>query len=187
MKIEPLQISGCYKITPRIIADHRGEFIKTYVESGFKEAGLCTSYKEEFFSRSTHHVLRGMHFQVPPNQYVKLVSCLTGRVRDVLLDIRIGSPTYGHCEILELCSEDATILYQPEGIAHGFVVLSDSALVTYKVSCEYAPAQDCGIRWDSIQADWGVCNPTVSQRDAGFPLFSEFSSPFKFKQGYPEK
>ncbi|MRS03025.1 dTDP-4-keto-6-deoxy-D-glucose epimerase, partial [bacterium] len=131
MIVSPLRIPGCLKIFPKVMVDERGDFIKTFVESEFQRNNLLTVFKEEYFSRSYKGVLRGMHFQIPPFEYVKIVSCLSGSVRDVLLDIRIGSPTYGDFEILELNGNEAISLYLPVGIAHGFISLSEVSVVSY--------------------------------------------------------
>ena len=183
MIFEPMQLAGCVKIIPKVVKDDRGEFVKTYIESELAANGLHTDFKEEYYSRSKKDVLRGMHFQTPPCGYVKLLSCPSGCVRDVLLDIRVGSPTYGHHQVIELDGSEPVLLYLPAGIAHGFAVLSEFAVVTYKVSCEYAPSHDCGIRWDSFGADWNIDHPQVSPRDAAFPRFEDFNSPFTFHEG----
>lgn len=183
MIFEPLQLAGCVKIIPKVVKDDRGEFVKTYIESELAAHHLHTDFKEEYFSRSQKGVLRGMHFQTPPCGYIKILSCPSGSIRDVLLDIRVGSPTYGRHQVFELVGSDSVLLYLPAGIAHGFVVLSEYAVVTYKVSCEYAPSHDCGIRWDSFGADWKIENPQVSPRDAAFPKLVDFKSPFTYLKG----
>ena len=180
MQIKTLSLPGCLEISPKIVLDLRGEFIKPFIASEYREAGLCTAFSEEYYSRSVRGVVRGMHFQTPPHAYCKLVSCLHGQIRDVIIDLRVGSPKFGQCEVLELDARDGKVLNLLPGIAHGFLALSDMGLVSYKVTSAYAPAYDNGIRWDSLPVDWGISAPVISARDAAFPTLAEFSSPFIF-------
>lgn len=178
MIIEYLNLPGCLQITPKIVCDTRGVFMKPFVAIEYREHNLQVDYAEEFYSDSFKNVLRGMHFQTPPFECFKLVSCLHGCIRDVLLDLRVGSPRFKTCETIELDARNGTVLYLPPGIAHGFLVLSESAIVSYKVTSAYAPAHDMGIKWDSIPVDWGVTTPIVSTRDLSFQNLSDYESPF---------
>ena len=180
MQIESLSFPGCLKITPKIVSDARGVFVKTYVEDEYRAQGLRTEFAEEFYSHSRAGVLRGLHFQTPPHEYYKMVACLEGHIRDVLVDLRAGSPTFKACQVLELDAGDGWLLYLPPGIAHGFLVLSQSALVNYKVTSNYAPEFDTGILWSSVPVDWGLRKPLISTRDAVFPELAEFATPFVF-------
>jgi len=181
IKIQETNLQGCFELQPKRLEDERGCFIKTFHVPTFKDLGLCTEFNEEYYSVSTKGVIRGMHFQLPPDDHVKLVYCTVGKVLDVVLDIRKGSPTYGKCEHFELNADKANMVYIPKGMAHGFCVLSDSATMLYKVSTVYSPKCDAGIRWDSIGFDWGQDAPTVSERDSNLQGMSEFDSPFVFK------
>jgi dTDP-4-dehydrorhamnose 3,5-epimerase len=180
MHIQPLKFPKCWRILPKLVADERGMFVKTYVDSEYRDFGFLASYAEEYFSYSIRSVLRGLHFQTPPHEYFKVVSCLYGRVRDVIVDLRVGSPTYQQYESMELDAQDGYLLYLPPGIAHGFLVQSETAILAYKVSSHHSPAHDAGIRWDSIPVDWGMEAPVLSARDQAFPALSEFISPFLY-------
>lgn len=180
MKVESINLPGCFRIAPKMTTDIRGFFVKSFVETEYFEHNLRTDFAEEFYSYSFQNVLRGMHFQIPPFECFKLVSCLQGRIRDVLLDLRVGSPRYKGCEVVELDARYANILYIPPGIAHGFLVLSDFAIVSYKVTSAYAPKYDFGVKWDSIPVEWGIKTPIVSSRDMSFQNLSDYESPFKY-------
>ncbi len=172
-----LGLPGCYEVQPRVHLDARGTFIKSYRDDLFREHGLCAEWREEFFTTSRQGVLRGMHFQVPPAQHAKLVTCLVGEALDVLLDLRPG-PSYGQWISLSLTGERGSSVYVPEGLAHGFLALTDQTLLHYKVSSRHDPAADLGIRWDSFGFDWPLGQPQTSDRDRGFPPLQAFSTPF---------
>ena len=125
-----------------------------------------------------------MHFQIPPHQHTKLVYCLWGRVIDAVVDLRVGSLTYGQYETFELSQENARAIYIPAGFAHGFYVTSEKAIMVYNLSSVYAPDHDRGIRWDSVGISWPIfeANPILSERDRAFLSFSEFESPFVYEQ-----
>lgn len=164
---------------PEVSGDSRGEFVKTFHEEVFGDEGIHFDLREEFYSVSKKDVIRGMHFQTPPHAHSKLVICLAGGILDVLLDLRAGLPTYGQVWTVELTSENRNVLYIPEGIAHGFLSLSDHALVHYKTTAVYSPDHDTGVRWDSIDFTWPVKAPVLSLRDSDFIRFQEFVSPFE--------
>lgn len=172
-------LDGCFEVRLNPHLDIRGRFLKTYHEGAFRDLGLCTQWREEFVTTSAKGVLRGLHFQVPPHQHTKLVVCLAGRVLDVALDLRAGSPTYGVCAAVELSGDRANGMYIPEGFAHGFLALENGATLLYKVSTQHAPAQDQGLRWDSIGFDWKVDSPILSARDAAFGTLAAFQTPFR--------
>ena len=135
---------------------------------------------EEFYSHSRQRVLRGLHFQRPPAESAKLVHCLWGRILDVVVDLRLGSPTYGRHAAFELCGERADMLFVPVGLAHGFYVVSAEALVLYKSTRAYSPQHDAGIHWASAGIAWPDPQPIVSARDGQFPPLAEYQSPFRF-------
>jgi dTDP-4-dehydrorhamnose 3,5-epimerase len=170
-------------ITPTRIADDRGWFCETFHEERLAEAGIVCRFVQENRSRSKRAgTLRGLHFQLPPHSQAKLFTVLRGRVFDVAVDIRRGSPTYGRFVSMELSADDGRLLYIPVGFAHGFCTLEDDTEISYKVSAYYAPLHEGGIRWDDpdIAIPWPV-DPTaiiLSRRDECLPLLREFQSPF---------
>jgi len=180
-QIRESSIPGCFEVVPRVFEDERGYFVKTYHRDLYAELGLHMPFAEEFYTYSRQRVLRGLHFQTPPMQADKIVCCLHGSVLDVVVDIRVGSPTYGkHC-FFDLSGKKGTMVYIPVGLAHGFYVVSPFAVLLYKTGQVYSPEHDTGIRWDSAGISWPDSHPIVSQRDQGFPVLSEFQSPFVFE------
>ncbi|MFL0809481.1 MAG: dTDP-4-dehydrorhamnose 3,5-epimerase [Agarilytica sp.] len=153
--------------------DKRGWFRKNYNRKSFLKEFDDFEVRESFFSLSKKDVIRGMHFQYPPYCHSKLVSCIHGRVIDVLLDIRNDSETYGKVFQFELNAEDSSSVYIPKGFAHGFKVVSDEAILHYMTDCEYEPNHDSGIRWDSFGHDWNVLkvDKLISDRDKQLPEF----------------
>lgn len=180
MKLVATNIPQCYELKPPIFKDERGSFVKVFHENIFKDNQLETHFAEEYYSVSFRNVLRGLHFQLPPQDHVKMVYCVAGEVKDVVVDLRVGSPTYGKHQIFDLSAEKANIIYIPSGLAHGFYVTSEKAIMVYKVTTVYSPEHDTGIRWDSLDINWQCENPIVSQRDSEFVSFSEFNSPFTY-------
>lgn len=180
MIIKNTSIPGCFVITPKIYVDDRGIFVKIYERELFENNSLATIYVDEFFSCSKKGVFRGFHFQTPPLDQIKLISCMQGEVMDVIVDLRIGSPTYGCHEIFELSGGGGNMLYLTEGIAHGFLALTDKAIMHYKATKEYSPRHDSGVRWDSFGIKWPIVNLVISKRDLQFPSMNEFISPFKY-------
>lgn len=182
MIVKETAIAGCLEITPNIFRDNRGSFVKTFHCGIAAEHGLVTSFAEEFYSWSKLGVLRGLHFQTPPSDHIKVVTCLSGEVFDAVVDLRVGSPTFGRHALFSLRSADATMLYIPSGLAHGFLSVSDEALVYYQVTSVHDPACDQGIHWNSVGIPWPLADPVVSARDASFPTLEEFNSPFTFRE-----
>ncbi len=178
MEAVELDIVGCYLIKPRILEDDRGCFIKTLNKDFFEENGLFSGFQEEYYSISSKNVLRGMHFQKPPSEHVKLVYCISGEVEDVFLDLRKGSKTYKKFQNIRLDDRGREVLYLPQGIAHGFVALSDKVTMIYKTSSCYNPAHDDGVLWSSFGMDWVNIDPILSSRDEGFLKLEDFESPF---------
>ncbi len=171
-------LAGCYVLMPSIHQDERGSLVKTFHEQAFREYGLNLEVKEEYFSTSKKNVIRGMHFQVPPHDHIKLVYCMQGKVLDVLLDLRRDSPTYGQAIGIELSQEQHEIVYIPSGIAHGFCVLSDEALMVYKTSTVRHPESEAGVLWSSFNFSWPNVAPILSARDKVLPALQDFNSPF---------
>lgn len=168
-------LPGVRLVPLRRTDDTRGSFIKTYAPDVAaqiaSELGEDFQFVEEFYSVSKRNVVRGMHFQTPPHDHVKLVYCPVGAVLDVLLDLRRG-PTRGRTMSVELRAADPALLVIPRGIAHGFKALHDDTVMVYKTSSAYAPAHDAGLRWDSFGFDWQLtAPPIVSARDAAHPAW----------------
>lgn len=181
INLKPSKILGCFEIIPETFKDERGTFVKTFHESVFKENRLEINYPEEYYSFSHKRVLRGLHFQLPPMDHIKLVYCVLGKVFDVVVDLRVGSPTYGQFETFELSSEKANMIYIPKGLAHGFYVLSESAIMVYRVTTVYSPEHDTGILWNSVGIPWPDEKPIISKRDSEFKPFKDFKSPFIYQ------
>lgn len=173
MKFTKSKISGCFIIEPPAKKDRRGAFVKTFNYSLFKENGIDFSFKESFYSVSHKNSLRGMHYQKSPHQIAKLVYCMEGEILDVFLDIRKNSSTYGKFDFCLLSQENAKMIFLPEGIAHGFLTLSEKSVVCYLQSDEYSQDYDSGILWNSFGMDWKTSDPIISDRDKNFIKFSE--------------
>ena len=182
MKFVNTPIEGLVIIEPIIFDDDRGCFFESYNKKKFEEAIGKISFVQDNESKSSKGVMRGLHFQKPPFTQAKLVRCIEGRVLDVAVDIRDGSKTFGQHIITELSGENNKQLFIPRGFAHGFLVLTNSAIVSYKVDNNYAPEYDAGIRWDDsiLNIQWGVNKSEVliSEKDTKLPFFSEFETPF---------
>ena len=177
-RLETTEIGDCVVIRPRIQRDARGHFVKIFQHSAFRELGLRTDFVEEYYSVSRRGVLRGLHCQLPPHAHAKLVYCVAGTVMDVGLDLRRVSPTYRQHIVRELSAENGAAMYLPAGMAHGFYVRSEAATLIYKVTSEYAPLHDTGVRWDTAGISWPEQSPTVSERDSLLPSLDTFESPF---------
>ena len=166
--------------------DVRGWFTEVYNKTMFLNLDIDCIFVQENHSLSvTKFTLRGLHFQTPPRGQDKLVRCIRGRIFDVAVDIRKGSPTYGHWVGAELSAENGQQLFIPIGFAHGFVTLEGNCEVIYKCSDTYAPESDGGIRWDdpAIGIDWPMLATTIpelSVKDAAQPLLADFDSPFPY-------
>ncbi len=181
MKIKELRkslIEGVYEISPYKFEDNRGSFTKIFHSNFFEKYGLNSEWLEQYYSISKKNVIRGMHFQLPPYEHDKLVSCLEGEILDVVVDLRKNSKSFGKVESFELTGEEGKSIYIPKGCAHGFYTRSETALIFYNVSTVYVKENDSGIKWDSIDFEWPDCNPIISERDAMFPKLKEFNSPF---------
>ena len=173
MKITSCDLAGLRLITPAVFGDHRGFFLESWNQQRYREAGIPLDFVQDNFSLSARGTLRGLHFQNPMVQG-KLVSVWQGEVWDVAVDIRRQSPTFGRWFGVTLSAENKLQLYVPPGFAHGFVVMSESALFHYKCTDGYSPKDELGFRWDdpAIGIPWPVSHPILSPRDAVSPLFS---------------
>ena len=171
-------LDGCFELQPIVRNDNRGSFIKTFHEPTFKELGLTTDFKEEFHTISVKNVIRGMHFQLPPEAHIKLVYCAAGAVMDVVLDLRKNSSTYGKFHVVKLDGIKGNSLYIPVGLAHGYKVLSERSVVIYKTTTIFSAACDTGVLWNSCGIDWQCDTPILSDKDTKLPALAEFDSPF---------
>lgn len=182
MKIEKTPIAGLLIIEPQVFGDARGWFTETYNEERYREAGIDARFVQDNQSYSSYGVVRGLHFQRPPYTQAKLVSCAQGAVLDVAVDLRKDSPTYGQHFSVLLTAENHKQFYIPRGFAHGFSVLSDTALFTYKCDNLYHPEADGGILLSdpALGIDWQVPEDkrNLSAKDTKHPLLSELDNPF---------
>lgn len=166
MKVFETKLSGVVRIEPRVFGDSRGYFMETWNQSDYAQAGLNTSFVQDNLSFSSRGVLRGLHFQ-NPNGQGKLVYVLQGAVFDVAVDIRAGSPTFGQWAGFTLSAENHHQLYIPAGFAHGFCVISETALFAYKCTDFYNPDAEDGIIWNDsdLAIDWPITTPVLSEKD----------------------
>ncbi len=161
-------------IEPKLFGDQRGFFLEMYRFPRYSEHGIGRPFVQDNMSRSSRGVLRGLHLQNPSPQG-KLVSVMRGRILDVAVDVRIGSPSFGHHVAVELSEENRRQLWVPRGFAHGFVVLSETADFFYKCDDLYSPKDELVVCWNdpAIGIDWGVTNPSLSARDAAAPRLAD--------------
>ncbi len=185
MRATPCKLPGLTVIEPDVYGDERGFFSETYRRSWHAEAGIppAEEFIQDNHSRSAYGVVRGLHFHVGAG-VAKLVRCGRGRILDVAVDLRRGSPTYGHWESVELDGDSLREFYVPVGFAHGFCVLSDVADVLYKQTSYYDPSVERGIAWNDpdIAISWPlpVDELTVSARDASSPLLRDIAAELPF-------
>lgn len=167
-------LEGLALIEPQVFGDERGFFVETFSRDAWRELGVEAEFVQHNHSRSVSGTLRGLHFQTAPGQ-AKLLRCPRGRIFDVAVDLRRGSPTYGRWEGYVLDDENHHQLFVPVGFAHGFCVLSEVADVTYLVSSLYDPETEAGIRWDDpeVGVEWPVEEPLLSARDVEAPTLAE--------------
>ena len=185
MQVIKTALEGVLIIEPRIFKDARGYFFESYNKKAFDEAiGHKVDFVQDNESMSSRGVMRGLHFQLPPYTQAKLVRCVRGRVLDVAVDLRKGSPTYGRHVAVELSEENHRQFFVPRGFAHGFAVLSDVAVFQYKCDNYYAPEADGGISIadDSLGIDWQLdpSEALLSDKDMRHPLLKDFDSPFEY-------
>lgn len=178
MKKLETPFEGLFVLETNYFQDERGGFQKIFNYDFFAENGLAVDFKELYYSINKKGVRRGMHFQVPPHDHVKLVYVSYGKILDVVVDIRKSSVTYGKTFSIELDGRKADYLYIPKGFAHGFLSLKDNTIVNYAQTSCYNRECDCGIDQNSIDFDWGIEHPIISGRDLTFPLLKDFDSPF---------
>lgn len=183
MNVIKTDIEGVVIIEPRVFTDSRGYFFESFNKKAFEEAVGNIGFVQDNESCSSRGVMRGLHFQRPPHAQAKLVRCVRGAVLDVAVDIRKGSPTYGKHVAVELTEENHRQFFIPRGFAHGFAVLSDTAIFQYKCDNYYCPEADGGISIvdTSLGIDWHIDlqDAILSDKDKKHPLFKDFKSPFE--------
>ena len=180
MKISRTFIEDLIIIEPQLFEDDRGFFYESYNKNNLDKV-VNVIFIQENESKSYKGVIRGLHFQVPPFEQTKLVRCVSGKILDVVVDLRKKSKTYGKSFSIELSSENKKQLFVPKGFAHGFQVLSEEAIVDYKVDEYYNPDSDSGIIWNDkdLSIDWSLdLKPILSDKDLKLELFKNLKSPF---------
>lgn len=175
MIVTPMSVPDVKLIQPRVFSDSRGYFFETFLAERYEHAGVRGPFVQDNVSSSHRHVLRGLHLQWPGEVQGKLVSAYRGTIWDVAVDVRVGSPTFGHSVGAELSEENHCQLWVPPGFAHGFVVISESALVSYKCTAPHSPRDEVSIRWNdpTLAVRWPSAAPTLSERDAAAPFFAD--------------
>ena len=181
-RFTPLELPGLLLIEETRRGDARGFFAETFRDSAFRDAGIPGPFVQDNHARSSRGVLRGLHYQLPPKAQGKLIRIVSGEVFDVAVDLRRGSPGYGKWAGVRLSGDVGKMLWIPPGFAHGYVVLSDSADFTYKVTAEFDPALDRGVLWNdpAIGIEWPDAQPLLSDRDRAQPTLAAADSPFRF-------
>jgi dTDP-4-dehydrorhamnose 3,5-epimerase len=180
----PLEIPEVILIEAKAFEDQRGFFLETYKQSQFRNRGIPQDFVQDNYSHSIKNVLRGLHYQKDPHAQGKLVSVIRGKIFDVAVDIRKGSPTFGRWVGVTLSADNRRMLYVPEGFAHGFCAMSDEADVVYKVTREYAPEDDRGIVWNdpTFGIKWPTDRPVLSPKDANLPLMRDADCNFNYSR-----
>lgn len=182
MEIITTPIEGLLIIEPRVFKDARGYFCETYNEARYREAGIDAQFVQDNQSCSSYGVVRGLHFQRPPYTQAKLVSCTQGRVLDVAVDLRKDSPTFGQWHAVELSEDNHRQYFIPRGFAHGFSVLSETAVFTYKCDNLYHPESEGGLLLSdpALNIDWQVPadRRILSEKDTKHPLLKDLDNPF---------
>ena len=182
MNLIKTMIDGLVVLKPTIYKDHRGYFMESYHQKNINKLLGNVNFVQDNESESSLGVLRGLHFQKPPYAQAKLVRCLTGSVLDVVLDLRKDSKTYGRFETTILSEENKNQLFIPKGFAHGFVVLSETAIFSYKVDNYYNPDSESGVLWNDLDLniDWKINKKEiiVSEKDKSLPTFNNIINPF---------
>lgn len=182
MKVHETGIAGLLEIEPVVFGDERGYFYETYNLAKFKEAGIPNEFVQDNQSKSSAGVLRGLHFQNPPFAQGKLVRVIHGSVVDVAVDIRKGSPTYGKHHKVLLSGKNKKMFWIPPGFAHGFATLENDTIFAYKCTGFYSKESEGSVRWNDpeLMIDWGIVNPSLSEKDREAPLLASLDSQFEY-------
>ncbi len=184
MKISETGLKGLLILEPKIFKDNRGYFFESYNDKVLKDAGIDINFVQDNQSKSSYGVIRGLHYQLEPYAQTKLIRVLHGAIRDVVVDIRKGSPTFGKWFSIDISDENNKQLLIPKGFAHGFSVLSETAVILYKCDSFYNPASERGIVYNdtTLSIDWGITpeKAIISDKDLKNPVFKEADINFKF-------
>jgi dTDP-4-dehydrorhamnose 3,5-epimerase len=180
VNIETTPLPGLLILTPKRFGDARGWFSESWNRRTLEQAGITLpAFVQDNHSLSqAPGTLRGLHYQSPPHAQGKLVRCARGALRDVAVDVRRGSASYGQWFAVELTEDNGRQMWIPAGFLHGFVSLAPQTEIAYKCTDHYAPDCDGAVRWDSLGIDWGIADPILSDKDARAPAFGDWTSPF---------
>jgi len=185
MQITETRFPGLFVIQPSVFEDQRGYFYESYNRKVFTHAGIDVQFVQDNQSKSNYGVIRGLHYQLNPMAQAKLVRVLEGKVQDVVVDIRKGSPTYGESYSIELSAENKTQLFIPRGFAHGFAVLSESAVFFYKCDNFYSKEHEAGIAYDdpALAIEWKLSDEVISlsEKDGQLPALADCRNNFNFQ------
>jgi dTDP-4-dehydrorhamnose 3,5-epimerase len=183
-EFKQLEGSALILVRPHVLGDERGFFFELYKHADFARAGIMEHFVQDNYSKSARGVLRGLHYQKNPKAQGKLIVCMKGRIFDIAVDIRKGSPQYGLWAGIELSEENRHMLYVPPGFAHGFQVVSETAEVLYKCTEEYSPSDDRGIIWNDpdINISWPLADPVLSGKDRAHPLLRDADNNFSLSR-----
>jgi len=180
-RVQKLDVEGCYLITPTVLMESTCDLIKIFNEAQFNIYGLSTEFKEEYYAIAKPGVVRGIHFQLPPEEHDKLVTCIMGEIQDVVIDLRKNSKTFGKYVTTNLNEDNKNLIYIPLGCAHGYYIKGDKhALVYYKVTKPFMRNLRGGVHWRSLDIPWefDYNKIEVESEDETWPKFEEFNSPF---------
>lgn len=183
MIVDETGLPGVLQITPKRFGDDRGFFSESWSKRAFADIGVNVEFVQDNHSLSgARGTVRGLHFQAPPHAQAKLVRCGRGRIFDVAVDVRRGSPTYGNWFGTDLSFENGKQLFVPAGFLHGFMTLEPDSEIIYKCSDFYAPECDGAVRWDSCGIEWPLADiePALSEKDAAAPGLAAFETPFDY-------
>lgn len=181
MNVEKTEFKDLLVINPAVLIDGRGYFFEPFNEAKFRiETGLNITFVQDNESMSLKSVLRGMHFQVPPKAQAKLIRVVQGAVLDVVVDLRKFEPTFGKHYSIVISAENKKQLFVPEGFAHGFLVLEENTIFSYKCSNYYSKEFDRALKWNdaAFKIDWKYATPILSEKDQNAMSFDEFDTPF---------
>ena len=175
MQVVKTRFEGLIEFIPEVFHDNRGWFYEYYTEREFSKHGITHSFVQDNQSFTRKGCIRGLHLQLPPAAQAKLVSVITGRILDVVVDLRSGSPTFGQHYTCEMDGNRHNMMYVPAGFAHGFAALEDTVFF-YKCSDYYSRENEAGVKWDDpeLAIKWPIENPVVSSKDQALPSFEEF-------------
>lgn len=183
-EFKPLDAPGLVLVEPKVFPDQRGWFLEMYKQSEFAKAGIPATFVQDNYARSVGRAaIRGLHYQKEPAAQGKLIRVVVGEIFDVVVDIRKGSPAFGRWTAVTLSEENKKMLWVPPGFAHGYCATTDVCEIVYKLTHEYSPAHERGIRWDDPQLaiPWPVTDPVLSPKDAKAPLFRDADNDFVWK------